>query len=243
MNEENPNKIENEVLKKIQQGDVRMTSRKYFAVKTVLTILVGIAIFTVSTMLVSFLIFSLSNRGDLFLLSFGTKGIYKFILIFPWYLLSVAVLLLVILDYLLRRFRFGYHSPLVYLFMGTLVFVTGFSFIINITSFHVMLEKFAERNNLPFVKSMYGDVRKPQRGAGVFRGVVSFIGEDYLLIKPSFSGMNSNNEEIIVRAPEGIDLSSFIKIGEEIYIAGDVATGTEIISYGMHRMVSTSGMK
>lgn len=236
MNEENPNKIESEVLKKIQEGEVKMTSRKYFALKTGITVLVGVAIFTVSTMLVSFLIFSLSNRGDLFLLSFGTKGIYKFILVFPWYLLSLAALLLVGFDYLLRRFKFGYHSPIIYLFMGTLVFVTVFSFVINFTSFHNMLEKFADRNNLPFVKNMYGDIRRSHRDMGVFRGTVSFIGEDYILVKPSYFDLDAEDEEIVVHAPKGVDLASFIEVGEEVYIAGDIATGTEIISYGMHRM-------
>ncbi len=239
MTEENQKKeIEMTVLRKIEQGEVKMTPKLYFVAKAGMLVFVMFAVFVVSSILVSFIIFTLSNRGDLFLLGFGTKGILKFVLMFPWYLLVIGAFLLIFLDYLLRRFRYGYNRPLIYLFMATLVFVTLFSFLINFTSFHLRLESIAKRNNLPFIKDIYGNIVRSHRDKGVFRGVVSFVGEDYILIKPSVFDVDARDNELKVYSPSGMDLGSFVKVGDEIYIAGDVATGTEIVSYGMHTMNS-----
>ncbi|MFZ2523183.1 MAG: hypothetical protein WAW92_02240 [Minisyncoccia bacterium] len=236
-NEENQKKeIELSVLSKIEQGEIKMTPKLYFVAKAGALIFVAFAIFVISSILVSFIIFSLLNRGDLFLLSFGTKGIYKFILLFPWYLLSVGAFLLVLLDYLLRRFKYGYNSPLAYLFLATLVFVTLFSFLINFTSFHLRLEKYVKANNIRFVRDMYGNALRSHREKGVIKGVVSFVGDNYIVVSSSGSDLGLSDEEYKVYSPSGMSPGNFVKIGDEIYIAGDIATGTEIISYGIQRM-------
>lgn len=228
------NNIEEEVLKKIECGDVKMKPKSYFLVKAIILILFTFSIFVLTTVLVSFIIFTLLNRGDLFLLGFGGKGLYKFILMFPWYLLVVNAVLLILLDYLIRRFRFGYNSPVIYLFLGTLVFVTTFSYVINYTSIHRMLYGFASRNNLPYAGMMYDRMRIIHNEDGVFRGVVTSIGDDYIIVKPA--NFQNHSELIKVYAPEGIDLKNFVKVGEEIYIAGDIATGTEVLPYGIKRV-------
>lgn len=229
------NNIEEMVLKKIECGEVSMRPKYYFIIKAGLLIFFAFLIFVTSAILVSFLIFTLSNRGDLFLLSFGKKGMLKFFLMFPWYLLIINAFLLFLLDILLRRFKYGYHSPLVYLFLGTLVFVTVFSFLINYTSFHERMSNFVRKNHVPFAGDFYDDIRKSHRDRGVYRGKVSFIGDDYLILKPS--GLdNDAQEDLKVYAPLGLDLKSFIHVGEEVFIAGDIASGTDIVSYGMHKM-------
>lgn len=228
------NNIEEEVLKRIECGDVKMKSRRYFVVKAAILVFFTFVIFVSTTILVSFLVFTLVNRGDLFLLSFGAKGISKFVLMFPWYLLVINAFLLIFLDYLVRRFKYGYHSPIIYLFLGTLVFVTLFSFVINYTSFHKMLYGFARKNNIPYADQFYNNIRMPHRQDGVARGIVTYVGDNYLVLRPT--DRQNMGEQIKVYAPEGMDIKNLVHVGEEVYIAGDIATGTEIIPYGMHRM-------
>ncbi len=233
MNIENiQNNIENDVLKKIECGEVKMKPKSYFIVKAGILVFITFLTFVATTILVSFLIFSLNYRGDLFLLSFGMKGIYKFILVFPWYLLLINAFLLIFLDYLIRRFRFGYNSPLVYLFLATLVFVTLFSFLINFTSFHLRLSNFLESRKIPFAGVFYNDLHVKYEDRGAIKGIVSLVTDDYIILR-AFEG---ENNEIKIFAPKNTKFSSFIVVGDEVYVAGETASGTEIVSYGVKKV-------
>lgn len=238
-NEDIKNNIEDAVLRKIEDGDVKMTPKSYFIVKAVLLVLCVFCIFVFSVILVSFIIFSLNTRGDLFLLGFGARGIVKFILMFPWFLLSIDALLIILLDYLIRRFRFGYHSPIIYLFLSTLVFVTAFSYLVNFTSIHSRLSGFAKRNHVPLAGSMYDDINRSRRGEGIYRGVVTSVGDNYIILKHSDFDSDAPEDELKIMAPDGLDPRSFIHPGEEVYIAGDIASGTVITPYGMHKILKS----
>lgn len=236
MKEENiQNNIENDVLKRIELGELKMKPKSYFVVKSVILIGLTFLTFVMATVLVSFIIFSLKSRGDIFLLGFGTKGLYRFILVFPWYLLIANAFLVFFLDYLLRRFRYGYNSPILYLFLATLVFVTLFSFVVNFTSFHERLSKFAEKNRIPFARDMYIDARKSHSEKSLYRGVVTFIGDNYFILRSGSENV-SQKDEIRVVAPPGLDPRNFVHIGEEVYVAGYMATGTNVASFGVHKI-------
>ncbi len=237
-NEEIKKNIEEIVLKKIESGDIKMVPKSYFVFRATILTLFTVIVFILSVTLVSFIVFSLSARGDLFLLGFGKKGIIKFILMFPWFLLSVDAILILILDYLVRRFSFGYHSPIIYLFLGTLVFVTSFSFVLTFTSFHSKVSGFVRRNHVPFAGSMYDEINKSRRDKGIFRGVVTSMGDNYIVIRRSDFDGDADDVEIKIMAPDGLDPKSFIHTGEEVYVAGDIASGTVVLPYGLHKLSS-----
>lgn len=236
-NEDIKNNIEEAVLRRIEQDCVKIKPKSYFVIKAVLLALCVFSIFVLSVILVSFIIFSLNTRGDLFLLGFGKRGIVKFILLFPWFLLSIDALLIVLLDYLVRRFRFGYHSPIIYLFLATLVFVTTFSYLINFTSLHSQLSDLARSRHIPFAESMYGDINKSRHGEGIFRGIVSSVGDNYIVLK--HSNFDGPDTELKIMVPADLNPKSFVHPGEEIYIAGDIASGTVILPYGMRKIVNS----
>jgi hypothetical protein len=81
---------------------------------------------------------------------------------------------------------------------------------------------------------MYDRMRIMHNEDGVFRGVVTSIGDNYLIIKPA--NYQNRSELLKVYAPEGMDLKNFVHVGEEIYLAGEIATGTEIVPYGIRKM-------
>ena len=234
----NNNKITQEVLKKIECGEVKMRSKTYFVLKVGILMFITFITFVTSVILVSYLIFSMKVGGQFLLLGFGTKGIYRFLLILPWFLLVFNAFLLFFLDYLLRRFKFGYNSPLVYLFLGTLVFVTTFSFIVNYTSFHKTMMSRAERRHVPVFGGFYGDLRKSHKNEGILKGKVVSIGDDYIVIKHFDYDKDDGLDEEKVYLPKGMNLGSFIKIGDDVFVAGDIASGTEIRAYGVRKMVN-----
>ena len=230
------NKIAIEVLKKIECGEVKMRSRAYFIFKVGILMALTFLTLITSVVLVSYLIFSMTVGGDFILLGFGTKGIYRFLILLPWFLLVFNALLLFFLDYLLHRFKFGYNSPLVYLFLGTLVFVTTFSFIVNYTSFHKAILLRAEGKHMPVLGGFYGDLRKSHKSDGILRGLVVSVGGDYLVIRHFDFDMDDGLNEEKVYLPSGMNVSSFIKIGDEVFVAGEVASGTEIRAFGVRKI-------
>lgn len=232
------NKITEEVLRKIEGGEVKMRSRAYFVFKVGVLIALTFITLVTSIVLVSYLIFSMKVGGQFLLLGFGTRGIYKFFMILPWFLLVFNAFFLFFLDYLLRRFKFGYNSPLVYLFLGTLVFVTTFSFLVNYTSFHTTILSKAERDNMSLLGGFYSDLRKSHKSDGILKGQVVSIGDDYLIIKHFDYDRDEGFDEEKIYLQDGMNLNDFIKIGDEIFVAGEIASGTEIRAYGVHRVVN-----
>lgn len=229
------NKIAEKVLKRIEVGEVKMKSRTYFAFKVGILFVLIFFTFLTSVALLSYLLFSLKTGGSLFLLGFGTKGVYKFLLMLPWFLLCLNAVLLFFLDYLLKRFKFGYNSPFIYLFLGTLFFVTIFSYFINFTSLHRMVMHRAMEEGLPIGNRFYSEIRRSNKAQGIIRGEVVSIGDDFIIIKHMQYDRDGGTEEKIM-IQNGANLDNFIKVGDEVFVAGDIASGTQIRAYGVRRL-------
>jgi len=94
----------------------------------------------------------------------------------------------------------------------------------------------AEGGKLPVGNVFYQDLMKSKRQDGVIRGKVVSIGENYLILKHDVYDKDSSLNEEKVIFPENIDLNSFVNIGDEVFIAIDIASGTEVVAYGVHRI-------
>jgi lysylphosphatidylglycerol synthetase-like protein (DUF2156 family) len=130
------NDIKNQILEKIKSGEVNMKPKYYFILKLVALALTVFLTFILSTMLVSYVIFSIKISGQVFLLGFGAKGLYHFFIALPWFILFLDLVLIFFLDWLLKSFKFGYNSSVMFLFVVTLVSITVLASLINSTSFH-----------------------------------------------------------------------------------------------------------
>jgi hypothetical protein len=165
--------IKKTVLEKIQAGDITMRPRVYFILKMALVVIIALIVLLTSAFFISFISFSLRVSGRLILLGFGWHGIEVFLLTFPWGILLIDLVFVVILERLLRTFKFGYRSPLVYLLGALVVVVVVAGLAIDQTPFHAEMWH-AERSGgaPPFFGGMYDMVRQPPHAQGVFRGTV-----------------------------------------------------------------------
>jgi hypothetical protein len=143
------NDIKNQILEKIKSGEVNMKPKYYFILKLVALALTVFLTFILSTMLVSYVIFSIKISGQVFLLGFGAKGLYHFFIALPWFILFLDLVLIFFLDWLLKSFKFGYNSSVMFLFVVTLVSITVLASLINSTSFHRDMMIRAEGRGLP----------------------------------------------------------------------------------------------
>jgi len=113
--------LKDKILKDIREGRVHMRPRAYFALQVVALVLVAFAALVVSVFILNFIVFTIRlNRADM-LLGQGLQGWLVFVGLFPWALLILDVLLVLVLELLLRKFQWGYKVPALYLLLGLLV--------------------------------------------------------------------------------------------------------------------------
>lgn len=231
MNQDN---IKNEILGKIKSGEIQMKSKAHFMLKIALLFFVIVAIFVISTFLISYILFSLRAGGQVALLSFGARGLYHFILALPWFLLSINIFLLIILDWLLKSFEFGYKSPIIYLFVGTLVVTTGVATLVNMTPFHGKMLMRSEQNHPP-IPGFYSGIRRTHKEAGNFRGFVKTIDGDMFIIDYSPYDVGSSSATRVLAMPDS-HIEDYLVVGDYVFVAGSI-DGDVIRAYGIKKLV------
>lgn len=223
--------LKSTVLEKIRTGNVHMRPKIYFVFKLLLVAAVAAATVIVAAWLVSFVIFSLRVSERSVLLGFGWRGIKMFLWLFPWRLLILEGVLIVILGLLLHYFRFGYRRPILYSLGGGILLSGVVAWIMSNGSLHETLLQQRQENNLPFIGSLYEKIEHPDNSAEVLRGVIVQIEKGSLSIK------NSDDDEDLVRVllPETMILGQMLHIGDEVFVAGELANDT-LQAYGIQKV-------
>ncbi|MFA5830040.1 MAG: hypothetical protein WC843_06155 [Candidatus Gracilibacteria bacterium] len=208
--------------------------------KLILLITVGVLALLTSSVLISFIIFSVNVSGKMFLLGFGARGISMFFLLFPWKILVINVLLLFLLEWLIKRFQFGYRRPFIYLLSCALAISIVAGLIINATPLHQAILKSNEERHLPVIGSFYEHLRRPTDGRDVVRGVVITIsGNSLTLQADDLDNDHDDGIRKVIMAPP-IQIPNFIKIGDLIFVAGDLRDD-QIFAFGIRKIEPNVG--
>jgi hypothetical protein len=226
--------IKTKVLEKIGRGEVRRRPRAYFIAQVVMVIALLAVALALSVFVLSFVIFSVHESGELFLLGFGQQGIATFFVLFPWVALAFDIVLFVAIEWLIRRFKFGYRIPIIRALFGILLFALVGGIIIDLTPLHGALLDKADQNELPIVGEWYEGINESHAGQGVFRGTVTSIQGDDFAISHDDGDNDADDGTWTIVAPLGFDMAS-IAVGDDVYVAGSVAQGT-VQSYGVQRL-------
>lgn len=235
MNEpRNSDTLSDQVLARIRSGNVTMRPRIYFVLATLVTIFVTVLILLTSVLLVSFISFDLRMSGHESLLAFGARGSLTFLSVFPWGLALFDIALVVLLAWLLRRFRFGYRKPL----LALLLILLGAGAISGLlfdreTNFHDDRYEEAEAGELfAPLESLYERVseRAPQE-QGIYRGFVTDIEDESFTL--TFDDHDRDEDDGVwnVLPPDAFDITTLM-VGDRVYVAGD-ADDTVIRAYGI----------
>lgn len=238
MNEENlklQRNIKDEVLNKIKSGQINMRSKFYFLLKLGLLFTLVVFIFFVSVFLLSFIIFSLNVEGSLFLVRFGGKGLYNFLFVIPWYLLFIDILLLILLDVLLKSFRFGYKRPIVYLFGGTFFVVTLLSTLLDFTPFHYNAMRNENIKKVPFSNELYGGVSSIVQKPGSWKGMVDKVDRNTFLFTYLVNQNGDTATATVTSTRSDIDLRNYLKVGDLVFVAGNI-NNNHITAYGIKKL-------
>jgi len=235
-NNQEQQSIKESVLSKVKKGEVKMRSKSYFILRTILIALSIITVILFTLYIISFITFSLRARGTWFLPGFGFPGIRILFTSLPWLLILIALLSILVLEILIRRFSFSYRRPILYSMLAIIILVLLGSFVIGKTQFHSGLFLRAREGRLPVMGRFY-----QRYGIGKSRnmhhGVVSEITDEgfkiekpdgqilTIIITPSTRFPNSQdikeNDTVVVLGEQDnstVSASDIRKVGDELKI-------------------------
>jgi hypothetical protein len=236
----NQNKdIKDIVLEKIQTGKINMRPRFYFVLQVASLIVVAVVVLLISSLLFSFIIFSIITSGKLFLLGFGARGFWIFFILFPWPLLIIEVTLIILLEWLIKNFKFGYKSSLSRLVFAILLISIFVSVIIVITPLHSTLQNRAEQQNLPILGDYYRNIRRPPPDQEIFRGIVSDVGTSSFVLNQEDANGGVLNKKSLVIFPPGTPQEMVPMFGDTVFVAGQLMPDGTIQAYGFQAFLST----
>jgi len=215
MNNEHTPSLRDTVLADIEKGDIKMRPKWYFALETALLFsgIVGVALLLVY--IASLMIFSLRQNGALFLPTMGFGEIGGFLMSLPWILVLIALIFILLLQILVRKYEFAYGRPLLYSALVVLVFAAVGGIALDRTNLQSNLFKVSRERHLLGAEALYshyGEERLPRVVAGT---IVDLTDSGYIL-------KSERNELITVIMNDDINATAFnLKPGDIVSILGD----------------------
>jgi len=221
------NKIQN-ILEKIHNNELTLKSKTYFRLRFALLIIVIVAIVVVTLFFLSFILFSLRASGQAALIGFGPTGWQVFLALFPWKLTILEIVLILLLEYLLRSFRFGYKVPVLYLLFGVVLLMGLSAIAVDQTPLHRILLEQADQNHLPYpFGSMYENTRRPPpQGYGIYKGTITAIGTSTAtieLVNPM--GIGTTTQIMVLLPASPLPDAQTIAVGEKVFVRGQLVHG------------------
>ena len=224
--------LKNNVFEKIRVGEVSMRPKIYFIARVVGILVLALLTSAAAIFVLSFAFFSIHESGEEFLLGFGQRGLDAFVSLFPWWSFLFTLALIMLLDYLLRYFRFGYKVSMLRIFLIVLSVVVIAGIALNFTPLHSLLLDSADHDHLPFIGELYEEIHDSHQAQGVYRGTIISIQNDGFTITHNDKDKDSDDGTWVILAPVGFATSS-LTVGENMYVAGRLIQGV-VHAYGAH---------
>ncbi len=222
--------IKKNVLERIRNGTIAMHSRAYFALRVALSLGAALLALMLATLVISFSVWGARESGELLLLGFGSRGFAAFFGLFPWNTLVIVIASVVIAWLLIRRFRFGYRTPLSLALLVIFGASVLFGFAVAFSPLHPFLQDRADSGELPFFGEAYESLHASHPERGFLRGVVTGIkGGELTMTSGDADGGNAGTYTVV--PPSGFDLGT-VSVGERLYVAGAITNGV-VDAYGI----------
>jgi hypothetical protein len=229
--------IKNKLLHDIRSGQLAMRPKFHFTLKVLALVAVVLAFLVVSIGILNFILFSIRIAGHDTLLSFGPRGFWAFMLFFPWSLLVLDIALIVLLQWLLRKFRFGYKIPVLYLLAGLVVATTVAGFVIDRgTPLNDRLYEMRGHGLPPPLGGFYDRAhRPPPLGSGVCKCTIVAIEGNILTVEDTREGIITFT--VLLPANDPRATTTNLDVGDVVFVAGDMQDGI-IRAFGVRELPS-----
>ncbi len=212
--------IKDRILEEIRCGDVSMRPKLFFTLKVAVLGVLTFGMLLASILIINFIIFGVRTDSHHMLLGFGSRGLQSFLYFFPWTLLVVDLVLVVILVKLLCRFRFVYKRPVIYSLVGLLSVIVVLGFTLDReTQFNYQLA--ARTHSWPEpINTFRRIVRQPPLlGNGICLCTIVAINGNILEVADARSGTTTLTIVLPLNNPYAT--TSNLQLGDLVYIAGE----------------------
>jgi len=182
--------LEKNIMDKINTGQVKPRS-KYLFLAEKLGLGTAFALSVVlAALLFNLILFYMKETDNLHYLSFGKMGILAFLESFPYVLVIIFILFIVLAGYLTTKSDISYKKPFGYLASVLIVSVMFFGGMLTYTKIAESIEK----GKHPFNRFlMKGSLEMREKGIA---GIVFEKGEDYLIVETPHGLRSINSTEI-----------------------------------------------
>jgi len=147
--------VKESIIAKIKSGEIKMHPRLYFVLKAALIVSVIFVVALVALYISSFVLFITRANGTWFLPRFGPPGARIFFGSLPWFLILATIVLILILEFLAKKFAIIYRRPIVYSIIGIVLIVSLGVFALDRARFHPNLFRQARQGHWPIMESIY----------------------------------------------------------------------------------------
>ena len=216
----NPINLKDKIMTKIKDGHVGLKSKYAFLAEKVGSGGILLLCIILAGLFFGIISFVLRNSGNIAYLGFGGRGFFAFLESFPYFLVIILILLVVLIGFLIKRFGIAYKQPfgrIAILLVAGIIVLGG---VIDLARIIERMERHRFDPGIPgqFVRPLFqhGD---PCQHRGV-AGLISEASEQFIIVQ-SPCGLKKVDISNLERMPIGnLNTGSFIvSIGKE---SGDI---------------------
>ncbi len=224
------------ILEKIGSDEVKMRSKLYFILKKAFNVLAIVLIFLLAIYLISFLIFSLNRSGVWQLTGFGIKGIGLFFKTFPWQIVVLIGLGLILVELFVKKLSLVYRKPLLYSIVIVLVLSLLGGWTFSMTSVHPSLFKKAQKHQLLIGGGFYKGFASPDSKEITKATILEKTNQGYK------AKLESGQEiAVVVDGQTKTKPQDIIEEGDEVIILGKLEDNT-IKAWGIKELNFKNGV-
>lgn len=172
-------------LSDIESGLVKMRPKWQFIIRSILLVVSLILSLLAILFLASFILFTLRQTGLWFAPGFGISGFGIFFRSLPWVLVLLVVILIFLLEYLVRKYSFGYGRSLIISLLVILFIAFTGGIILEMTPLHRDLFLSANKNKLPFGGALYQHFGGQDQDRSLIAGNIVLVSSTlYVILTP-----------------------------------------------------------
>jgi hypothetical protein len=222
--------IKNTILTFVQENKITMIPRWKFILYSTLTLSAIAFLFLVLIFVVSLIFFVLSRYGFIFMPMFGFLASFHAITAVPVALFACALLILVVIEAISRKYSFVFKKPLALTVVILTLLAIGIGFAVGMTPMHEYIRDYAREHNINILREAY---KRPMpkfpstKGVPLHGKLIATTSETYRL--GIFEG-----EDVIVYASSTFIKQIEPKLGEHVLFFGTFA-GEDFIATEIHK--------
>lgn len=149
--------IKEKILNYVNSNEVSIKPKWHFIFKLIFKIIAILIVFLAIVYFISFSNLVIYEKESLGLLNMRNFGHFVFTL--PWLILFLSLVLLIVLEFLIRKFSFVYKKPLIYSLFGLIFIVLVIGFALNRIDNQFRFARFGERPEMPILGPMHQHFR------------------------------------------------------------------------------------